>query len=105
VKGVGDFDGDSRADILWRNSTSGENYVYLMQGTNIVGEGYLRTVADQSWQIAALGDYDGDGKTDILWRNGSSGENYLYPMDGTAIKSSEGYVRSVPPGAWTIVGK
>jgi hypothetical protein len=60
-------------------------------------------VSDLAWQIAALGDYDGDGKTDILWRNGSSGENYLYPMDGLAIKSSEGYLRSVPPGAWNIV--
>jgi hypothetical protein len=105
IKGVGDFDGDGRADIVWRNKTSGENYAHLMQGTNIVGEGYLRTVADLAWQIVALGDYDGDGKTDILWRNGSSGENYLYPMDGIAIKSSEGYVRTVPPGGWAVVGR
>jgi hypothetical protein len=105
VKGVGDLDGDGRADIVWRNSASGENYAYLMNGVSIVNEGYLRAVADPTWQIAALGDYDGDGKTDILWRNASSGDNYLYPMDGLAIRPSEGYVRSVPPGAWMIIGK
>jgi hypothetical protein len=100
VKGVGDFDGDGRADILWRNSSSGENYLYLMNGVAIVNEGYLRIVADPNWQIAALGDYDGDGKTDILWRSSATGENYLYPMDGTAIKPGEGYVRRVADQDW-----
>jgi hypothetical protein len=105
IKGVGDLDGDGRADIVWRNAASGENYVYLMQGTNVAGEGYLRTVSDLNWQIVALGDYDGDGKADILWRNASSGENYLYPMNGALIKPTEGYLRSVPPGEWMVVGK
>jgi hypothetical protein len=102
---VGDFDGDGRADILWRNSASGENYLYLMNGAAITNEGYLRTVADQDWQVAALGDYDGDGKTDVLWRNAATGENYLYPLDGIAIKPSEGYVRSVPVGGWNIIAR
>ena len=103
VNGVGDFDGDGKADILWRNSTSGQNYLYAMDGTTIKpGEGYLRTVADPIWQIAAVGDYDGDGKSDLLWRNASTGQNYLYPMDGTTIKPSEGFLRTVPPGGWTV---
>jgi hypothetical protein len=105
IKGCGDLDGDGKADVLWRNSNTGENYAYLMNGLAIVNEGYLRTVAGPSWQIAALGDYDGDGKTDILWRNAATGENYLYPMDGTAIKPSEGYLRNVPPGSWSIVAR
>jgi len=105
IKGVGDLDGDGRADIVWRNAASGENYAYLMQGTNIAGEGYLRTVADLNWQIVALGDYHGDGKSDILWRNASTGENYLYPMDGISIKATEGFLRSVPVGDWSVVSR
>src|SRR6267142_832045 len=62
VAGVGDFDGDGREDVLWRNSATGENYVYLMNGTVIAGEGYVRPVADLNWQIAGIGDFDGDGK-------------------------------------------
>jgi hypothetical protein len=104
VKGVGDFDGDGKADIVWRNSTSGQNYLYLMDGTTIKPtEGYLRTVADLNWQIAAVGDYDGDGKSDLLWRNVSTGQNYLYPMDGTTIKPTEGFLRPVPVGNWAVV--
>jgi len=26
VAGIGDLDGDAKADIVWRNSSSGENY-------------------------------------------------------------------------------
>ena len=50
VAGVGDFNGDGKADILWRNSSTGENYVYLMNGTTHTG-GYLRTQADLNWQV------------------------------------------------------
>jgi hypothetical protein len=104
VAGIGDFDGDAKADILWRNSSTGENYVYLMNGSAIAGEGYLRTVADQDWQVAGVGDFNGDGKDDILWRNASSGENYIYPMDGLAILAGEGYLRTVADLDWQVAG-
>ena len=103
VAGVGDFDGDGRSDILWRNFVTGENYVYPMAGLTILpSEGYIRTVADQSWRVVALGDYDGDGKADILWRNFYTGENYVYPMDGRSIEATEGYTRTVPDQNWRV---
>jgi len=106
VKGVGDFDGDGKADIAWRHNQSGENYLYPMDGTAIKPtEGFLRTVPDLDWKIVAVGDYDGDGKGDLLWRHSSTGENYLYFMDGTTIKPSEGFLRSVPDLNWTVVGR
>jgi uncharacterized delta-60 repeat protein len=104
IAGVGDLDGNGKADVLWRNVASGENYAYLMNGTAIANEGYLRTVADQDWQVAGLDDFDGDAKDDILWRNASTGENYLYPMDGSAIKPGEGYLRTVVDLSWQVRG-
>jgi len=104
IAGIGDFDGDGKADVLWRNSSSGENYIYFMNGTAIAAEGYLRTVADQNWQVAGVGDFNADGNDDILWRNAVTGENYLYPMDGLAILGAEGFLRTVADANWRIVG-
>ncbi|NJM24117.1 MAG: hypothetical protein HC907_38970 [Richelia sp. SM1_7_0] len=35
---VGDFNGDGRADVLWRNSTTGENALWLMMVLAFLGE-------------------------------------------------------------------
>jgi len=102
VAGIGDFDGDGVADILWRNASTGQNYVYLMNALSIKSESYIRTVADQAWQVMGVADFNGDGKADILWRNGLSGENYLYPMSGTTILGTEGYLRTVADPNWTV---
>src|SRR6266480_2584257 len=102
VAGIGDFDGDGKDDILWRNSATGENYIYFMNGTTVRAEGFVRQVADPNWKIAAVGDYDGDGKSDLLWRNSATGENYLYPMDGTTVKPTEGFLRTVSDQHWQV---
>src|SRR5437879_7776325 len=104
IAGTGDLDGDGKADILWRNSATGENYVFFMNGTTIRAYGFIRTVADMNWKIAGVGDFNGDGKADILWRNSSTGENYIFFMNGTAILPSEGYIRTVASQSWQVVG-
>jgi hypothetical protein len=101
VVAVADFNGDGRADILWRQVSTGENYLYPMNGLTILGgEGYIRPVTDLAWRIVATDDYDGDGKADIVWRNASTGASYLYPMNGTTIKPTEGPINTVTSLTW-----
>src|SRR5439155_18265778 len=80
-----DFDGDCKSDILWRNSATGKDYLWLMNGLTIVSQGSLNTVDDQAWQVQGIGDFDGDGKADILWRNTSTGENYTCVINASTI--------------------
>jgi Subtilase family/Calx-beta domain/SdrD B-like domain/PA14 domain/CARDB/FG-GAP-like repeat len=49
IAGTGDYNGDSKADILWRND-SGLTYQWTMDGLNKLEEGSIRQV-DNSWQI------------------------------------------------------
>jgi Ca2+-binding RTX toxin-like protein len=51
IAGTGDYNGDSKADILWRH-TNGTAYIWNMDGFALLGEGAIRQV-DNGWQIAA----------------------------------------------------
>src|SRR5881396_1090910 len=98
-----DFDGDCKSDILWRNSATGKDYLWLMNGLTIVSQGSLNTVDDQAWQVQGVGDFDGDGKADILWRNALTGENYIWLMNGWTI-AAQGLVNVVDDQAWQVKG-
>src|SRR5260370_19049112 len=74
IAGIGDFNGDGKADILWRNTSTGEIRVWLLNGTSLIGNGGLATLSKPNFQIAGVGAFNGDGKADILWRNTSTGE-------------------------------
>jgi len=50
IAGVGDFDGDGKSDILWRNGVTGENTIWLMNGTTIVA-GTSMGVVGSAWSI------------------------------------------------------
>src|SRR5216117_1904062 len=103
IQGIGDFDGDGRADILWRNLSTGENYIYLMNGWTIAAQGLVNVVDDQAWQVKGIGDFDGDGRADILWRNSKTGENYIFLMNGLTV-ASQGLVNVVDDPAWLVKG-
>ena len=98
-----DFNGDSQSDLLWRNASSGEVYVWLMGGGGITAGGSVGTVADPNWQIAGTGDLDGDGKADVVWRNGSTGEDFLWSMNGASMLAGA-YLPTITNQNWRIVG-
>src|SRR5579871_1808994 len=75
VAAVTDFNGDHKADVLWRSS-SGLLADWFMNGSTISSSGYLNVngtpvMPDPSWSIAGVGDLDGNGSSDLLWRDTS----------------------------------
>jgi hypothetical protein len=82
VATTGDFNGDGRADILWRND-NGAIFDFLGTGNGgFTSNGDNSSVAiDNSWHVASVGDFNGDGRADILWRNDSG---VMFDFLGTA---------------------
>ena len=94
---VDDFNGDGRADLLWRNSATGQTAVWLMNGTTLVsGAGLL----GPDWQISRTGDFNGDGRADILFTNTVSHDKVMWLMNGRF--PSSGNLPSNDPN-WSIL--
>jgi hypothetical protein len=104
IVGSGDYDGDGNADILWRDTSTGFNWIYFMNGATIVDALGVNIVSGTDWAIVGNGDYDGDGDSDILWRNGSTGQNWMYLMNGATISSSVG-VNTIASTDWQVAGE
>jgi uncharacterized protein YraI len=98
-----DFNRDSLTDILWRNAASGENVVWLMNGSQHVGDFVVERVGDTSWKIVGTGDFDQDGNADIVWRNSVSGDNVIWKMNG-GNHVGDLIVDKVADQNWQIVG-
>lgn len=99
--GVGDFDGDGRPDVAFRQRLSGRVSVWLMSGLTR-REGLLLSPdapAAGAWALAAVADLDGDGGADLLWRNASSERLVAWLMNGTARRVGRFLSPAASPGA------
>ena len=94
----GDFNGDHRADVLWRNNTSGVNTIWLGAGSGT--QQAVSSITNLAWDIAGVGDFDGDGRSDLLWRNSISGQNTIWRSGNSAAQTT---VSSLAAG-WQVVG-
>jgi hypothetical protein len=98
---VGDFNGDCKSDILWRNTSTQQVYIWLMNGTTFASNGSPGSPTSD-WVIQSVGDFNGDGKADILWRNSTTGEVYIWLMNGTTF-ASNGSLGTITSD-WSIAG-
>lgn len=107
---TGDFNGDGRIDLLWRND-GGQLDIWTMNGSQIVAsntitQGGARAAPASDWSVASVEDFTGDGRSDILWRN-TSGQLDLWTMDGAQIVASnivtQGGAPAAPGKSWMFV--
>ena len=103
VGGVGDFDGDGKADILWRNANTGDTVISLMNaGGTAIASSTLAATVPTTWSVAGIGDFSASGRAGVLWRDTSPGNTVvsLVGPTGNAIASSTNV--AVLGSPWTV---
>lgn len=90
--GVGDFDGDGRADIAWYEHWNGGKVTVLKSTGSSFGfaGAWLSGFGVPDW--AAAGDFNGDGKDDLAWYEAWNGHAITVALAGNA--------KFVPNGKW-----
>jgi hypothetical protein len=96
----GDFNGNGKQDILWRNTQTGEVRIWYMNGSTIVSNDHVATIG-LDWKIVGIGDFNGDGISDILWANTVDGSYAIWIMHGDNAIS---YQHPSPGYEWSITG-
>ncbi|MGI0486044.1 DUF4347 domain-containing protein [Pantanalinema rosaneae CENA516] len=106
VVATDDFNQDGFSDLLWRNSVTGRNMMWLMQGDRLLAARPLQDVTDVNWQVGGTGDFNGDGKVDMLWRHYQTGATGVWLMNGLSLVQAVGIdgVAPVTDVRWQIVG-
>ena len=69
---TGDFNGDGKDDLLWRNQSTGQNAIWGQASDA------------QSLAIDPVGDYNADGKADVAWRNAVTGSSVIWSAGNSA---------------------
>jgi VCBS repeat protein/acetyl xylan esterase AXE1 len=80
IVGTGDFNGDGRADLVWRNQETGAVVLWLLDGGTILARPELDTMP-LTWEIVGTGDFNGDGRAELVWRNQETGTVVLWLLD------------------------
>jgi hypothetical protein len=82
----GDFNNDTRSDLVLHNRVTGQWQYRYMNGAAIVAVSPVFT-RPLPWFIVGAADFNLDGRTDLLWRNRNTGQNEIWVMNNTAVVS------------------
>ncbi len=86
VQATGDFNYDGNSDLVLKNQSSGQFYIWTVLNGTQIGGASLGTIG-ASWDIRSTGDFNGDGNGDLLWRDSSNGQFYVWTFNSSTVQT------------------
>ncbi|MBF2028381.1 MAG: tandem-95 repeat protein [Oscillatoriales cyanobacterium C42_A2020_001] len=84
IQGAGDFNSDGSPDLLWRNFATGENEVWLMEGTSRTAIVPILGVSDPAWE--AITPFERTEPLTLLDLAGTGAPGFgVGPLNGSGI--------------------
>ena len=103
IAGTGDFNGDGRSDVLWRNDNGRlSQWLGTSNGGLSDNFGNVNSFVPTSWKVAEIADFNGDGRADVLWRNDSGQLSQWLGTASGALTDNGALVNQFVPNAWKI---
>ncbi len=101
-RGVGDFNGDGLAEIIFYHPVSGFTALAYLNG-GVFSSFETVTVVDEAnnWTLKDAVDFTGDGKTDLLITNTVTGDASVIEMNGSIPVSTTPVLTLDPATGWT----
>jgi hypothetical protein len=77
-----DFNGDGKADLVWRNQAADRIVVWYMNGATLIGTANMPATGNTNVIVAAVGDINADSKPDLIMRDTVTGGNVAWCTNG-----------------------
>ena len=106
IGATGDVDGDGSADIVWRNTTSGEVVLWFMNGSTVSKETDLLAPGvsvGADWKIVGFSNADNQRGSDLLWRNSNSNSLAIWTLSRNGLEAGTRVLNEIVPQEWQII--
>lgn len=104
VAGTGDFNGDGRDDILWRNNDGRiTEWLATANGSFTDNSSVATYSMPANWHVVTIGDFNGDAVDDVMWgADDGTISNWLGQPDGSFFGNWNNFNDSLPT-SWHVV--
>jgi hypothetical protein len=102
VAQVADFDGDGKADLLFKFENSNRYVIWYMNGLTYKSTSGFVTDPAPGWHVVQAADFDGDGKADLLFNLMGTNQYAVWHLNGLTFKPTSNFITQPSPG-WYVM--